>query len=42
MCVLQVNSLELPPSLFETLQELIYDLRCECLKVLLMTPTNGN
>jgi hypothetical protein len=41
MCALQINALDLPISLFETLQELIYDLRCECLKNLLITPTQG-
>ena len=41
MCALQIHELELPLSLFETLQELIFDLRCECLKSLLIAPTNG-
>lgn len=42
MCSLQINSLEIPPQLFETIQTLIYNLRCECLKNLLSTPTRGN
>lgn len=41
MCALQINSLEIPIQLFETVQNLIYDLRCECLKILLSTPTRG-
>ena len=36
---MQIHSLEIPPALFETLQNLIYDLRCECLKILLSIPT---
>lgn len=39
MCISQINSLELPNVLFETLQMLVYDLRRECLTVLLMTTT---
>ena len=42
MCSLQIHALELPVSLFETLQELVYDLRCECLENLMRTPTQGN
>ncbi len=42
MCALQIHSLEISPHLFETIQNLIYDLRCECLKVLLSTPTRGD
>jgi len=35
----QIHSLEIPVSIFETIQTLIYDLRCECLIVLLSQPT---
>ena len=42
MCAMQINSLEnLPAAQFETIQSLVYDLRCECLKVLLSAPTRG-
>ena len=41
MCAMQIHSLEIPPPQFETIQNLIYDLRCECLKILLSTPTRG-
>ena len=36
---MQIHSLEIPPALFETIQHLVYDLRCECLIILLSTPT---
>jgi hypothetical protein len=39
MCAMQIHSLEIPVPLFETIQKLIYDLRCECLIVLLSQPT---
>jgi len=39
MCASQIYALELPLSLFDTLQVLTYDLRCECLKALLLAPT---
>jgi hypothetical protein len=39
MCAMQIHSLEIPVPLFETIQNLIYELRCECLIVLLSQPT---
>lgn len=39
MCAMQIHSLEIPLPLFESIQSLIYDLRCECLIVLLSQPT---
>jgi hypothetical protein len=39
MCAMQIHSLDIPLPLFETIQNLIYDLRSECLKILLTTPT---
>ena len=39
MCAQQIHSLEIPTALFETIQHLVYDLRCECLIILLSTPT---
>lgn len=39
MCAMQIHSLEIPPQQFETVKNLIYDLRCECLRILLSTPT---
>lgn len=39
MCAMQIYSLDIPPALFETVQHLVYDLRCECLIILLSTPT---
>ena len=41
MCVMQIYSLEIPIQLFETIQNLIFDLRCECSIILLKTPTLG-
>ena len=42
MCALQIHSLDIPAAQFGPIQNLIYDLRCECLKVILSTPTRGN
>ncbi len=39
MCAMQIYSLEIPQILFESVQQLVYDLRCECLIILLSTPT---
>lgn len=41
MCALQIHSLDIPLPLFENIQSLVYDLRCECLKILLTSPTRG-
>jgi hypothetical protein len=38
MCAMQVHSLEIPTFLFETIQNLVYDIRCESLKIIFSTP----